>query len=222
MSPSARRKSHRGSSRFAAPCSASNSQRITAAGDQSLIAGHYNGQFSHQHAPYGRMHPPVITFESCVPVGPWRSWERASMASRRSWVRIPSAPPKLDPTRFSILNLRFQNGAYNTAVTQTHFGRRASGRSPSLSRRLSLPSHPRDAPQTFRSIRIFEHPAHARYPRKKRQDRVRSRLSKSEHNGDLRPLPLPPHGLFALLVRQAKDQPADPHVIAATPSTSIE
>ena len=26
-------------------------------------------------------------------VGPWRSWERASMASRRSWVRIPSAPP---------------------------------------------------------------------------------------------------------------------------------
>jgi hypothetical protein len=28
------------------------------------------------------------------PVGPWRSWERASMASRRSWVRIPSAPPK--------------------------------------------------------------------------------------------------------------------------------
>src|SRR6266852_6673318 len=31
---------------------------------------------------------------SC-PVGPWRSWERASMASRRSWVRIPSAPPLL-------------------------------------------------------------------------------------------------------------------------------
>ena len=29
------------------------------------------------------------------PVGPWRSWERASMASRRSWVRIPSAPPTL-------------------------------------------------------------------------------------------------------------------------------
>jgi hypothetical protein len=26
-------------------------------------------------------------------VGPWRSWERASMASRRSRVRIPSAPP---------------------------------------------------------------------------------------------------------------------------------
>jgi hypothetical protein len=30
---------------------------------------------------------------SVSPVGPWRSWERASMASRRSWVRIPSAPP---------------------------------------------------------------------------------------------------------------------------------
>src|ERR1700681_2433452 len=29
------------------------------------------------------------------PVGPWRSWERASMASRRSWVRIPSAPPNV-------------------------------------------------------------------------------------------------------------------------------
>src|SRR5207245_10189716 len=32
----------------------------------------------------------VVGFAS---VGPWRSWERASMASRRSWVRIPSAPP---------------------------------------------------------------------------------------------------------------------------------
>jgi hypothetical protein len=28
-----------------------------------------------------------------ISVGPWRSWERASMASRRPWVRIPSAPP---------------------------------------------------------------------------------------------------------------------------------
>src|SRR5256885_7046835 len=28
-------------------------------------------------------------------VGPWRSWERASMASRRSRVRIPSAPPEV-------------------------------------------------------------------------------------------------------------------------------
>src|SRR5437667_6363021 len=34
----------------------------------------------------------VVGFAS---VGPWRSWERASMASRRSWVRIPSAPPRL-------------------------------------------------------------------------------------------------------------------------------
>src|SRR5436309_12785159 len=32
----------------------------------------------------------VVDFAS---VGPWRSWERVSMASRRSWVRIPSAPP---------------------------------------------------------------------------------------------------------------------------------
>jgi hypothetical protein len=29
------------------------------------------------------------------PVGPWRSWKRASMASRRSGVQIPSAPPNL-------------------------------------------------------------------------------------------------------------------------------
>jgi len=29
------------------------------------------------------------------PVGPWRSWQRASMAWRRSWVRIPPAPPIL-------------------------------------------------------------------------------------------------------------------------------
>src|SRR5260370_26588115 len=37
------------------------------------------------------------------PVGPWRSWERASMASRRSWVRIPSAPPtfKSDSKNFA-------------------------------------------------------------------------------------------------------------------------
>src|SRR6267154_6542705 len=34
---------------------------------------------------------PVVNSRSSV--GPWRSWERASMASRRSWVRIPSAPP---------------------------------------------------------------------------------------------------------------------------------
>src|SRR4029077_17626226 len=32
---------------------------------------------------------------SVSPVGPWRSWERASMASRRSWVRIPSAPQSM-------------------------------------------------------------------------------------------------------------------------------
>src|SRR5262249_43263568 len=38
--------------------------------------------------------PPERVIEFLVPpVGPWRSWERASMASRRSWVRIPSAPP---------------------------------------------------------------------------------------------------------------------------------
>jgi hypothetical protein len=37
-------------------------------------------------------------------VGPWRSWERASMASRRSWVRIPSAPPTnlLNQLRWSV------------------------------------------------------------------------------------------------------------------------
>jgi hypothetical protein len=39
---------------------------------------------------------PVLNFRSSV--GPWRSWERASMASRRSWVRIPSAPPKRKQT----------------------------------------------------------------------------------------------------------------------------
>ena len=36
-------------------------------------------------------HSPVVNLERSV--GPWRSWERASMASRRSWVRTPSAPP---------------------------------------------------------------------------------------------------------------------------------
>ena len=36
-------------------------------------------------------HSPVVNLRSSV--GPWRSWERASMASRRSWVRTPSAPP---------------------------------------------------------------------------------------------------------------------------------
>jgi hypothetical protein len=43
--------------------------------------------------PCGRSLPPVLACCSCPSVGPWRSWERASMASRRSWVRIPSAPP---------------------------------------------------------------------------------------------------------------------------------
>src|SRR5712691_8578433 len=35
-------------------------------------------------------------------VGPWRSWERASMASRRSWVRIPSAPPPFHRMSFHV------------------------------------------------------------------------------------------------------------------------
>src|SRR2546428_7691520 len=42
-------------------------------------------------------------------VGPWRSWERASMASRRSWVRIPSAPPTYFPLFNPIAN--FSTGA---------------------------------------------------------------------------------------------------------------
>jgi hypothetical protein len=37
----------------------------------------------------------MLALNNISPVGPWRSWERASMASRRSWVRIPSAPPTL-------------------------------------------------------------------------------------------------------------------------------
>ena len=36
-----------------------------------------------------------IRFAGSFPVGPWRSWKRASMASRRSGVRIPPAPPIL-------------------------------------------------------------------------------------------------------------------------------
>ena len=54
---------------------------------------------------------PVVNFRSSV--GPWRSWERASMASRRSWVRIPSAPPTFIPfglsrwLRFSVTYFRF-------------------------------------------------------------------------------------------------------------------
>ena len=43
------------------------------------------------HGRSGRAGVNIVWFDS---VGPWRSWERASMASRRSWVRIPSAPPK--------------------------------------------------------------------------------------------------------------------------------
>src|SRR5712692_5450804 len=47
-------------------------------------------------------------------VGPWRSWERASMASRRSWVRIPSAP----------LTSRFYNVTANIlARPNARFGR---------------------------------------------------------------------------------------------------
>ena len=47
---------------------------------------------------------PVVNLGSSV--GPWRSWERASMASRRSWVRIPSAPPKLKGRSKGYLCLR--------------------------------------------------------------------------------------------------------------------
>src|SRR2546427_3312522 len=45
--------------------------------------------------PRSTLFPYTTLFRSFTPVGPWRSWERASMASRRSWVRIPSAPPIL-------------------------------------------------------------------------------------------------------------------------------
>src|SRR5579862_4064047 len=34
-------------------------------------------------------------------VGLWRSWERASMAWKRSRVRIPSGPPKHPPLKIS-------------------------------------------------------------------------------------------------------------------------
>src|SRR5438445_7081249 len=43
MSPSARKKIQRGSNRPEAPCSGSNSHRKNDAGDQRLIASHYNG-----------------------------------------------------------------------------------------------------------------------------------------------------------------------------------
>ncbi len=41
----------------------------------------------------------IQRFEGKIPAvetngGPWRSWERVSMALRRSWVRIPLGPPK--------------------------------------------------------------------------------------------------------------------------------
>ena len=57
------------------------------------------------------------------PVGPWRSWERASMASRRSGVRIPPAPPivfhvllRLHPSkRNNGAVLRWSNGAFGGA-----------------------------------------------------------------------------------------------------------
>jgi hypothetical protein len=38
-----------------------------------------------------------VKFAELLPVGPWRSWQRASMASRRSGVRIPPGPPAFAP-----------------------------------------------------------------------------------------------------------------------------
>ena len=52
------------------------------------------GPWSSASGPVDKAGPPRY-HGRCL--GPWRSWERASMALRRSGVRIPSAPPKHPP-----------------------------------------------------------------------------------------------------------------------------
>src|SRR5580700_8316113 len=93
---------------------------------------------------------------------------------------------------------------------------------PCVCRRLSLPSRPRAAPQTCRSLRIPHNPTSSRHSREKRQDRIRSRCAESAADRHLCPLAFPSFRLLALLVRQAKAQPADSHVIVAILNTFIE
>src|SRR6266849_8866138 len=57
----------------------------------------------------------VINWQKSVTVGPWRSWERASMASRRSWVRIPSAPPNSYSCISSIFSKVNRRGVFTSA-----------------------------------------------------------------------------------------------------------
>src|SRR5437899_1925008 len=67
---------------------------------------------------------PVVNSLGHASVGLWRSWERASMASRRSWVRIPSAPPNFKKNHFEGKYLGcLLYGGCREAVQQFEHGR---------------------------------------------------------------------------------------------------
>ena len=63
-------------------------------------------------------------------VGPWRSWERASMASRRSGVRIPPAPPKLAQTLRELCRAVAAEGVWRRRAERSRLKKHNAGEVP--------------------------------------------------------------------------------------------
>src|SRR5262249_30605366 len=73
-----------------------------------------------------------------IPVGPWRSWERASMASRRSWVRIPSAPPSSSFAFYSASSAKQPYSARKSLIPQRLFLLEVYSKAMRISHRIAL------------------------------------------------------------------------------------
>src|SRR5260370_13556487 len=146
------------------------------------------------------------------------------MASRRSWVRIPSAPPivyfefsKISqsyswalPLRCSRFEVMDEPVHFAQKPGQTDRDRCSRDVDAALRLRLFVVSRTADSPEASRPFRIVQDFARFGHSRKGREDQLRNRSAKPRANHHLCALLLSTRGLFPLLVCQAKNQPAHP------------